>query len=197
MKKQPKTLDQPRKAGPKFAKSVIPDNFQIRRQSSPMATILDEAERSANLPERSISIDLKDAEISTPVNIAPEKITPVKLTPVKIASVSRQPATLPDLEVFIDHVLPRFPPAQQAVLLRLYRWSDGSEKEITVSTPRLAAKVNLDEKSVRSHLQSLTAQGFIIRQMDGQHHARFGGNDRAARGLILRLSAAALRELIS
>jgi hypothetical protein len=79
--------------------------------------------------------------------------------------------------------------------LRLYRWSEGKEKEIVVSTPRLAAKTNMDEKSCRSHLHALIADGYVLRSMEGEHHARFGGNDRSARGLILRLSAAALADL--
>lgn len=188
MKKQTKTQDETRKAGPKFARSVIPENFQIRRSPSPMAAILDEAAE----PDRI------EAAIATQENTTLVKTTPVQITPVisPIERKRKEKVTLPNLEDFIDQVLPRFPPAQQAVLLRLYRWSEGLEKDITVSTPRLAAKVNMDEKSVRNHLQSLTAQGFIIRQMDGNHLARFGGNDRSARGLILRLSAEALADLL-
>lgn len=187
MKKQTKPQDEARKAGPKFARPVIPENFQIRRSPSPMAAILDEAAEQSRIT----------AAKATHENVTLVKTTPVKVTPViSPTEKRREKVTMPDLEGFIDQVLPRFPPAQQAVLLRLYRWSEGLERDITVSTPRLAAKVNMDEKSVRNHLQSLTAQGFIIREMDGNHHARFGGNDRSARGLILRLSAAALADLL-
>jgi hypothetical protein len=100
------------------------------------------------------------------------------------------------LEDFLDRVLPRFPPPRQAVLLRLYRWSGGEEREMVVSTPRLAAKTNMDEKVCRNHLHALITEGFILRSDDRGQIARFGGSDRNARGLLLRLSAAALNELV-
>lgn len=66
-----------------------------------------------------------------------------------------------------------------------------------VSTPKLAAKTNMDEKVCRNHLHALIAEGFIDRSTDTRGHiARFGGSDRTARGLLLRLSAQALFELI-
>jgi len=182
MTKQTKPQEEERKPGPKFSRSVLPENFQIRRPSSPMADLLDEAEspQRETLPER------------TPERITPVKSTPVKSTPVKSTPVG---AALPDLDVFLDVILPRFPPARQAILLRLYRWCEGSDIEIVVSTPRLAAKTNMDEKSCRSHLHALIADGYVLRSKEGEHHARFGGHDKAARGLILRLSAVALADL--
>ena len=182
MTKQTKPQEEERKPGPKFSRSVLPENFQIRRPPSPMADLLDEAATTDKevLPER------------TPERITPVNSTPVKTTPVVIPSVG---AALPRLDVFLDVILPRFPPARQAILLRLYRWSEGTDREMVVSTPRLAAKTNMDEKSCRSHLHSLIADGYILRSMEGEHHARFGGHDRSARGLILRLSAAALADL--
>ena len=104
---------------------------------------------------------------------------------------------MPEIALFLDVILPRFPPARQSILLRLYRWSEGWERELVVSTPRLAAKTNMDEKSCRAHLHALIADGYVLRSMEGEHHARFGGHDRTARGLILRLSAAALADLAS
>lgn len=211
MKKQTNQREEARKAGPKFARSVIPEDFQIRRSPSPMAAILDEAAQPLE-EERELveaprqKFTHKDLTVvkDTGVEIAPVRNTPVKNTPVNpgtVKIVAAKPQSglglLPELTVFIDSILPLFPPAQQAILLRLYRWSEGLEQGITVSTPRLAAKINLDEKSVRAHLQRLTAQGFIMRENDGQHIAKFGGADRSARGLILRLSAAALTDLIA
>ena len=182
MTKQTKAQEEQRKPGPKFSRSVLPENFQIRRPSSPMADLLDEAAH----PEREV-LPAETPERITPVNSTPLKITPVEIPPVGTA--------LPRLEVFLDVILPRFPPARQAILLRLYRWSEGTGKEIVVSTPRLAAKTNMDEKSCRSHLHALIADGYVLRSMEGEHHARFGGHDRSARGLILRLSASALADL--
>lgn len=189
MTKQTKEQEEQRKPGPKFGRSVLPQNFQIRRPSSPMADLLDEAE----------AIDPSRESLSeeTPVKFTPVKSTPVISTPVESTPVKFTPveAALPALEVFLDVILPRFPPARQAILLRLYRWSEGAEKDIVVSTPRLAAKTNMDEKSCRSHLHALIADGYILRSKEGEHHARFGGHDRLARGLILRLSSAALADL--
>jgi hypothetical protein len=226
-----KEQEEPRKAGPKFGRSVIPDSFQIRRPASPMADLLDEARR-----ESLAEID-GAAEEATPVGTAPVMSTPVKptpvvstlvpstpvgptaadstpvlstpvlSTPVRTARVAPSqvistgvlpqvpPVPLPDLDSFLDSVLPRFPPARQTILLRIYRWSGGQERDVVVSTPRLAAKTNMDEKSCRSHLHALIADGYLVRIMDGEHHARFGGHDRTARGLILRLSASALSDL--
>jgi hypothetical protein len=183
MTKQTKTQDEPRKPGPKFGRSVLPDNFQIRRSPSPMADLLEDAERRS----------LEDSE-RTPVIS-----TPVKSTPVESPAVAppQQENSLPEISVFLDVILPRFPPARQAIMLRLYRWCEGLERELVVSTPRLAAKTNMDEKSCRAHLHALIADGYILRIMEGEHHARFGGHDRTARGLILRLSASALADLIS
>ena len=183
MAKQTKTQDEPRKPGPKFGRSVLPDNFQIRRTPSPMADLLKDAERSG-----------PDNTAHTPVNSTPVNVTPVE-SPV--VAMPQQEQLLPELSVFIDVILPRFPPARQAIMLRLYRWSDGLERELVVSTPRLAAKTNMDEKSCRAHLHALIADGYILRIMEGEHHARFGGHDRTARGLILQLSSEALADLVS
>jgi hypothetical protein len=185
---KPEEQEEERKPGPKFSRSVLPQNFQIRRPSSPMADLLDEA----SSPPR------EEQQEQTPERITPVKSTPVETTPV-ISTPVKSPAvagSLPTLETFLDVVLPRFPPARQAILLRLYRWCEGTEREIVVSTPRLAAKTNMDEKSCRSHLHALMAEGYILRSMEGEHHARFGGNDRTARGLILRLSGEALTDLV-
>jgi RIO-like serine/threonine protein kinase len=81
--------------------------------------------------------------------------------------------------------------------LRLYRWCEGEAREMIVSTPRLAAKTNMDEKVCRTHLHALISEGFIERSTDHGQIARFGGSDRNARGLILKLSSNALLELIS
>lgn len=189
MTKQTKEQEEQRKPGPKFGRSVLPQNFQIRRPTSPMADLLDEAE--AESPRREISSDQTPERI-TAVDSTPVISTPVKSTLVKTPLVG---AALPPLDIFLDVILPRFPPAKQAILLRLYRWSEGVEKEIVVSTPRLAAKTNMDEKSCRSHLHALIADGYVLRSMEGEHHARFGGHDRSARGLILRLSSEALADL--
>lgn len=188
MAKQTKTQDEPRKPGPKFGRSVLPENFQIRRSPSPMAELLEDAER------RSL-----DNSGLTPDNITPVKSTPVNVTPVEssVVAETRQEDFLPEISIFLDVILPRFPPARQAIMLRLYRWSEGLERELVVSTPRLAAKTNMDEKSCRAHLHSLIADGYILRIMEGEHHARFGGHDRTARGLILRLSSEALADLVS
>ena len=195
MTKQTKPQEEERKPGPKFSRSVLPESFQIRRPTSPMADLLDEA---AGPPRevRQERIEERPGE-RTPERITPVISTPVDSTPVRITPVESPPVedALPVLELFLDVILPRFPPARQAILLRLYRWSEGREKEIVVSTPRLAAKTNMDEKSCRSHLHALIADGYVLRSMEGEHHARFGGNDRSARGLILRLSAAALADL--
>ncbi len=186
MTKQTKERDEPRKPGPKFGRSVLPENFQIRRSPSPMADLLEDAERKSTEDQK-----------RTPGEFTPVKSTPVNLTPVKSPAVSTaQPENrLPDLALFLDVVLPRFPPSRQSILLRLYRWSDGWERELVVSTPRLAAKTNMDEKSCRAHLHALIAEGYLLRSMEGEHHARFGGHDRTARGLILRVSASALADL--
>ena len=44
----------------------------------------------------------------------------------------------------------RLTSARQAILLRIFRWSEGSEREIVVSTPKLAAKTNMDENLLPS-----------------------------------------------
>lgn len=193
MNKQTKTKEEPRRVGPKFARNVIPEGFQIRRPSSPMAELLNEASR-----EREVQHD-EPAQRVTPVKITPVKSTPVKNTGVDSARETNaaKSSPLPALEAFIDQVLPRFPPARQAILLRLFRWSDGSEREIVVSTPKLAAKTNMDEKSCRMHLHALIADGFLSRSMDGEQIAKFGGSNRASRGLLIKLSAQALHELLN
>src|SRR5205085_12636794 len=159
--------------------------------ASPMAELLNEASR-----ERELGVD-RPEDVPTPVKSTPVKSTPVENTGV-VNIRETQAVTgksLPTLEVFIDRILPRFPPARQAILLRIFRWSEGSEREIVVSTPKLAAKTNMDEKSCRMHLHALIADGFLTRAMDGEQIARFGGSNKASRGLLLKLSAHALHEL--
>jgi hypothetical protein len=188
MTKQTKEQEEPRKPGPKFGRSVLPDNFQIRRSPSPMAELLQDAERGS---QEEVGL--------APGDFTPVKTTPVNITPVKSPAVNPalNEGPLPEIEIFLDVILPRFPPARQSILLRLYRWSEGWERELVVSTPRLAAKTNMDEKSCRAHLHALIADGYVLRSMEGEHHARFGGHDRTARGLILRLSALSLADLAS
>lgn len=196
MKKQTKEREEPRRVGPKFARNVLPSNFQIRRPASPMAELLDEAANQSLPPGGQTA--------GTPEIFTPVKSTPVKITPVlpsaspthdTAGKVSAEP--LPPLEVFIDQVLPRFQPPRQAILLRLYRWSEGESREMVVSTPKLAAKTNMDEKVCRTHLHALISEGYIERSADHRGHiARFGGSDRSARGLLLRLAPRALSELI-
>jgi hypothetical protein len=189
MTKQTKEKEEPRRVGPKFARNVLPENFQIRRPASPMADLLDEAERLS--PSPPVSAEVKAAP--TPV-----ELTPVKTTPVEMTAVARRASTevMPGLDNFLDCILPRFPPPRQAILLRLYRWSEGEAREMIVSTPKLAAKTNMDEKVCRNHLHALISEGFILRSSDRGQIARFGGSDRNARGLMLKLSAEALSELI-
>lgn len=187
MKKQTQEKEEPRRVGPKFARNVIPDTFQIRRPASPMADLLDEADRLSTRP----------ASQAEPA-LTPVELTPVKPTPVESTRDDGEVAaeTLPGLDDFLDRILPRFPPPRQAVLLRLYRWCEGEAREMVVSTPRLAAKTNMDEKVCRNHLHALINEGFILRSTDRGQIARFGGSDRNARGLILKFSAEALSELI-
>lgn len=195
MAKQTKEKEQeePRRVGPKFARNVLPDSFQIRRPSSPMADLLDEA---AGIVGPRTGAEEKGDEPKP--KLTPVISTPVESTPVKITGVDSATAAevIPTLDDFLDHILPRFPPPRQAILLRLYRWCEGAEREIVVSTPRLAAKTNMDEKVCRNHLHALIADGFLLRSADGEQIARFGGSDRNARGLILKLSGRALSELI-
>src|ERR1043166_8522886 len=98
MNKQTKAKEEPRRVGPKFARNVIPEGFQIRRPSSPMAELLNEASKE------------REAPAATPIReITPVKSTPVKSTPVENGGVgvAREPArsvagkTLPDLGAFI------------------------------------------------------------------------------------------------
>lgn len=195
MKKQVKEQEEPRRVGPKFARNVLPDSFQIRRPSSPMADLLDEADRATAPPDEAVALTGKTA---------PEDATPVKMTPVALTGVGADlsvikgsTSALPALDDFLDRILPRFPPPRQSILLRLYRWCEGEEREIIVSTPKLAAKTNMDEKVCRNHLHALITEGFILRSNDSRGHiARFGGSDRGARGLLLTISAEALAELI-
>ena len=187
-----KEQDEPRRVGPKFARNVIPDSFQIRRPASPMGDLLDEA---AGVGGRARAAEREEPE----QKVAPVKSTPVKITPVE-SPAALPPVdvkALPELEVFLDQVLPRFPPPRQAILLRLYRWCEGVEREMVVSTPRLAAKTNMDEKVCRNHLHALIAEGYLLRSADGEQIARFGGSDRNARGLLLRLSGRAISELLA
>jgi hypothetical protein len=188
MTKQAKEKEEPRRVGPKFARNVLPETFQIRRPTSPMADLLDEADRQ-NPPPATTEVRGAAAQ----VELTPVKTTPVKST-VGVGDASAE--LLPELEAFIDHVLPRFPPPRQAILLRLYRWCEGAAREVVVSTPRLAAKTNMDEKVCRNHLHALITEGFVLRSTDRGQIARFGGSDRNARGLILKLSPEALFELI-
>lgn len=194
MTKQTKEKDEPRRVGPKFARNVIPENFQIRRPSSPMADLLDESIRASHRPKSDKESSDADTKLTSVV------LTPVESTPVKMGGVianSSLNKELPEIYDFLDHVLPRFPPPRQAILLRLYRWCEGVEREMVVSTPRLAAKTNMDEKVCRTHLHALIADGFLIRLSVGEQIAQFGGSDRNARGLILKLSAQALTDLFS
>lgn len=188
MTKQTKEKEEPRRVGPKFARNVIPDSFQIRRPASPMADLLDEADRLSSPPA-----PLSERKATH----TPAELTPVEATPVEKAAVGEATAeTLPGLDDFLDRILPRFPPPRQAILLRLYRWCEGKERQMVVSTPRLASKTNMDEKVCRNHLHALITEGFILRSTDRGQIARFGGSDRNARGLILKFSAAALFDLI-
>lgn len=189
MTKQTKEKEEPRRVGPKFARNVLPNNFQIRRPASPMADLLDEADRLGSSP----AVQAETKEALTPVELTPVKATPVKTTGVDAEAAAEK---LPGLDEFIDRILPRFPPPRQSILLRLYRWCEGEAREMVVSTPRLAAKTNMDEKVCRNHLHALITEGFILRSTDRGHIARFGGSDRNARGLILQISARALSELI-
>lgn len=193
MAKQTKEKEEPRRVGPKFARrNVLPENYQIRRPTSPMADLLDEADR---LGAR-VEVEGGKGQTKTPVHLIPVKQTPVE-SPVVSSPLGEAESghALPSLEDFLDRVLPRFPPPRQAILLRLYRWCDGEGKEMVVSTPRLAAKTNMDEKACRNHVHALINEGYILRSDDSGLIARFGGNDRHARGLLLRLSAVALSEL--
>ncbi len=61
-----------REAGPKFRRGAIPEGFQIRRPTSPMLAILDQAE--AEVAQLEIVLD---TPVNTPVNIPPA--TPVDL----------------------------------------------------------------------------------------------------------------------
>jgi len=191
-----KEKEEPRRVGPKFTRNVLPETFQIRRPSSPMADLLDEAARGSSPKEtqKETPEQFNVSNIPTPV-----EITPVNLTPVKSGVVTAVEKTkkLPEVDDFLDQIIPRFPPARQAILLRLYRWCGGEEQEMIVSTPRLAAKTNMDEKVCRTHLHALIAEGFIIRSQEGGQIARFGGSDRNARGLLLKLSSDALFELLA
>lgn len=189
MTKQTKEKEEPRREGPKFARNVLPDSFQIRRPASPMADLLDEADRLSS--DSAAPVEAKAA--GTRAEMTPVKSTPVELT-AAVGEVSS--GALPSLDDFIDTILPRFPPPRQAILLRLYRWCEGEERDLVVSTPKLAAKTNMDEKVCRNHLHALINEGFVLRSTDRGQIARFGGSDRNARGLILKLSAEALSELI-
>src|ERR671939_633450 len=99
MTKQTKEEEEPRRVGPKFARNVLPDKFQIRRPSSPMADLLDEADRAGqarSLTERTgASLTRVD---STPVKTAPVISDPVK-APVNSAANSGM--TLPGLDDFL------------------------------------------------------------------------------------------------
>src|ERR1044071_3189124 len=194
MTKQTKEKEEPRREGPKFARNVLPDSFQIRRPASPMADLLDEADRLGS--DSAAPVEAKAA--GTRAELTPVKSTTVKSAPVKSAVVVEEVSSgaLPSLDDFIDSILPRFPPPRQAILLRLYRWCEGEARDLVVSTPRLAAKTNMDEKVCRNHLHALIAEGFILRSTDRGQIARFGGSDRNARGLLLRFSPQALFELI-
>lgn len=189
MTKQTKEKEELRRVGPKFARNVLPDSFQIRRPASPMADLLDEADRLSSIEQ---------TPPETKAILAPVELTPVKITPAKIARVDGEvdAQALPGIDDFLDRVLPRFPPPRQAILLRLYRWCEGVAREMIVSTPRLAAKTNMDEKVCRNHLHALITEGFILRSTDRGHIARFGGSDRNARGLILKFSVEAVSELL-
>src|ERR1700742_2964613 len=129
MTKQTREKEEPRRVGPKFARSVLPDSFQIRRPASPMADLLDEADRLGPSRENS-------DEANAMSTLA--ELTPVKSTPVKsVEGVGKTVVDkLPGLDVFLDRVLPRFPPPRQSILLRLYRWCEGEAREMVVSTPR-------------------------------------------------------------
>ncbi|MEJ7616611.1 MAG: hypothetical protein WKF30_06505 [Pyrinomonadaceae bacterium] len=219
MSKQTKSKEEQRRVGPKFARNnVLPQNFQIRRPSSPMADLLDaadevsprDADDLSKYASSKSSSQLLTPEQSTGVKSTPVDFTPVRNTGVitdrneylsglaeKKSGLVRSTYQLPQLGDFLDRVLPRFPPARQAIMLRLYRWNDGSGNEMIVSTPKLAAHTNMDEKSCRMHLHALIAEGFLVRLMDGEQIAKFGGSDRGQRGLLLRISGEALQDLMT
>src|ERR1051326_1536010 len=193
MTKQTKEKEEPRRVGPKFARNVLPESFQIRRPASPMADLLDGGDRLGRSRETSVGARATNATAES----ATVKSTTVKSTLVEsVGAVGEAVAEkLPSLDDFLDRVLPRFPPPRQSILLRLYRWCEGETHEMVVSTPRLAAKTNMDEKVCRNHLHALITEGYVLRSTDRGQIARFGGSDRNARGLILRLSPDALAEL--
>src|SRR5688572_7738343 len=96
-----KEQDEPRRVGPKFARNVIPDSFQIRRPASPMGDLLDEA---AGVSGRARVVEREEPE----QRIAQVKSTPVVTTPVESPVVTPpvNVKALPELEVFLDQVLP-------------------------------------------------------------------------------------------
>src|ERR687885_1226715 len=101
MNKQTKVKEEPRRGGPKFARNVIPEGFQIRRPASPMAELLNEASR-----EREVSVERPKGGV-TPVKSTPVKITPVENTGVAgvRGAQSVTSRSLPTLEVFVDQIL--------------------------------------------------------------------------------------------
>lgn len=198
MSKQVKPKDEPRRVGPKFARNVLPENFHIRRPTSPMAELLDQAANGRNDDAQQATRNRATPVENTPVESTGVFSTGVPATRLLISSAAKQNVE-PSLSVdeFLDGVLPFFPPAKQVILLRLYRWSNAGADEITVSTPRLAAKTNMDEKACRTHLHGLISDGYVARSMDGQQIAKFGGSDRNSRGLLLKLCTGELHSLIN
>ena len=102
MNKQTKVKEEPRRVGPKFARNVIPEGFQIRRPASPMAELLNEAsrEREGNTT--------RPEEMPTPVKSTPVKSTTVILTPVENTAVDSTTVNLTTVKIVPDCQLSLF-----------------------------------------------------------------------------------------
>src|SRR5438067_322000 len=98
MTKQTKEKEEPRRVGPKFARNVLPESFQIRRPASPMADLLDEADRLGHSREASV-----EARAFTQGDSTPVKSTPVKSVEAVGGAVAEK---LTGLNDFLDRVLP-------------------------------------------------------------------------------------------
>jgi hypothetical protein len=84
------------------------------------------------------------------------------------------------LQIFndiVDHVFPALPPAEQVVLLRLYRESRGRKRNtVTVGYGRIGVWCNMSRSAAQAAIATLLDAGFIEKQGDSREGSTYQVN---------------------
>jgi hypothetical protein len=84
------------------------------------------------------------------------------------------------LQIFndiVDHVFPTLPPAEQVVLLRLYRESRGRKQNtVTVGYGRIGVWCNMSRSAAQAAIATLLDSGFIEKQGDSREGSTYKVN---------------------